>query len=102
MDERFFAEYFAAYAKGYDTFDTEGLAKFYFAPTLMVKNGSVVALETPEEIFEHLRDLLTSYKQHGYQKGNLAGIDVKQLGTWRILVTTSHLGLIIDALALNS
>jgi hypothetical protein len=87
MDELFFSEYFTNYAKCYDTFDALGLAKYYFAPTLMVKNGSVVALSTAEEIFTHLKGLLTSYKEHGYKKGNLAGIEIKPMGAWSIIVT---------------
>jgi hypothetical protein len=53
--EKVFAEYFANYAKCYDDFDHERLAQFYFAPTLMVKNGSVVTLSISS------RDLKSSY-----------------------------------------
>ena len=87
MDEKFASEYFANYAKCYDTFDTVSLATYYFAPTLMVKNGSVLALSTADEIFEHLKGLLASYKEHGYKKGNLAGVEVKPTGAWSAAVT---------------
>ena len=87
MDEAFFTEYFADYAKGYDEFNPEQLAQFYFAPTMMVKNGSVVTLATSAELFEHMRGLLASYQEHGYKKGNLAGIEVNQLGVWSVAVT---------------
>jgi len=87
MDEKFFSNYFANYAGGYDEFNAEQLAQFYFSPTLMVKNGAVVALLTADEIFEHLKGLLASYKEHGYKKGNLAGIEIKQMGAWSVAVT---------------
>ena len=87
MDEKLAVEYFASYAKCYDTFDVVSLAKYYFAPTLMVKNGSVLALSTVEEIFEHLKSLLASYKEHGYKRGNLAGIVVNPMGAWSAAVT---------------
>jgi hypothetical protein len=87
MDEKFISEYFTNYAKCNDTFDAGGLAKYYFTPTLMVKNGSVVALSTADEIFEHVKDLLSSYKEHGYKKGNLAGIEIKPMGSWSVTVT---------------
>ena len=87
MDDKFFAEYFASYAVCYDTFDAVSLAKYYFAPTLMVKNGSVTPILTADEIFDHLKGLLASYNEHGYKKGNLAGIEVKSMGAWSVAVT---------------
>lgn len=87
MDRQLAAEYFASYAACYDTFDAERLAKFFFAPTLMVKNGSVVALSTPDEILNHLKGLLASYKEHGYKKGNVAGIHIESMGAWSAAVT---------------
>jgi hypothetical protein len=87
MDEAFFSAYFANYVKGYDAFNSEHLLQFYFTPTLMVKNGSVVVLATPEEIHAHLKNLLASYKEHGYKKGNLVGIKVEQWGDWSAAVT---------------
>jgi hypothetical protein len=85
--DKFFGEYFANYAKCYDDFDHEHLAFYYFAPTLMVKNGSVLALTTSDEILAHLKALLASYREHGYKKGNVAGIEVQTMGHWSILVT---------------
>ena len=87
MDDQFFSSFFSNYAKCYDEFNMEGLVKYYFAPTLMVKNGLVVALMTYDEIHEHLEGLLAGYKEHGYLKGNLAGIEVKPLGTWSAAIT---------------
>jgi len=83
----FFADYFARYAKCYDDFDAERLAAYYFAPTLMVKTGSGVTLSTPDGILAHLKMLLASYREHGYQKGNLAGLDVLTQGHWGAVVT---------------
>ncbi len=40
-----------------------------------------------DEIFEHLKGLLASYKEHGYKKGNLAGVEVKPTGAWSAAVT---------------
>jgi hypothetical protein len=87
MDEEFFSAYFTNYAKRYDEFNPEHLAQFYFTPTLMVKNGSVITLAGPEEIHEHLKNLLASYKEHGYKKGNMAGVKVEQLGGWGVAIT---------------
>lgn len=85
--EKIFAEYFANFAKCYDDFNHERLAQFYFAPTLMVKNGSVVTLPTSSDVLNHLESLLASYREHGYKKGNVTGIDVQVLGDWSTLVT---------------
>ena len=85
--EEFFTEYFANYAKCYDDFDHERLAQFYFAPTLMVKNGSVVTLATSDDILTHLKTLLVSYREHGYKKGNLAGVEVQMMGYWGAFIT---------------
>ena len=85
--EKIFAEYFANFAKCYDNFDHERLAQFYFAPTLMVKNGSVVTLSTSSDVLAHLKNLLSSYREHGYKKGNVAGIEVQIMGDWSTLVT---------------
>jgi NTF2-like protein (DUF6841) len=87
VDKGFFTEYFINYARCYDEFNPEHLSQFYFAPTLMVKDGSVVVLSTPEEIFGYLNGLLASYKEHGYKKGNIAGVEIKQLGGWTVAVT---------------
>jgi hypothetical protein len=87
MDEKFFIEYFTNYAKCYDDFDYENLAKYYFAPTLMLKNGAVVALSATDEIFEHLKGLLASYNEHGYKEGHLVGIEVRLMGAWSVTVT---------------
>ena len=86
MDDKFAVEYFANYAKCYDTFDAVSLATYYLAPTLMVKNGSVLALSTADGIFEHLKGLLASYKEHGYKKGKVAGIEVQMMGHWSAFV----------------
>lgn len=83
----FFTDYFADYAKCYDDFDHARLAHFYFAPTLMVKNGTVVTLNTSADILTHLKTLLASYREHGYKKGNLAGLEVQTMGHWSALVT---------------
>ena len=85
--ETFFAEYFANYAKCYDDFDHERLVHFYFAPTLMVKNGSVVTLATSSDIRAHLKTLLASYREHGYKKGNLAGVEMQMMGYWGAFIT---------------
>lgn len=85
--ENFFVEYFANFAKCYDDFDYERLAQFYFAPTLMVKNGSVVTLSTSSDVLVHLKSLLSSYREHGYKTGNVAGIEVQIMGDWSALVT---------------
>lgn len=85
--ERIFAEYFANFAQCYDDFDHERLAQFYFAPTIMVKSGSVVTLSTLSEVLDHLKNLLSSYRAHGYKKGNIAGIEVQSMGDWSTLVT---------------
>ncbi len=85
--DKFFAEYFANYAKRYDDFDHDHLAPYYFAPTLMVKNGSVLTLATPENILAHLKTLLASYREHGYKKGNVAGIEVHTMRHWGTFVT---------------
>ena len=82
-----FAEYFVDYAKCYDDFDHARLAQFYFAPTLMVKNGSVVTLATSSDVLTHLQTLIASYREHGYRKGNLVGLDVQAMGHWGALVT---------------
>lgn len=87
MDEQSAQEFFAAYAICYDTFDAVRLAEYYFAPTVMVKNGTVIALPTADEILDHLKGLLASYKEHGYKKGNPAGVQVKQMGIWSAMVT---------------
>jgi len=42
MDDQFFSSFFSNYAKCYDEFNLEGLVKYYFTPTLMVKNGLVL------------------------------------------------------------
>ena len=85
--EKFFAEHFANFAKCYDDFDHEQLAQFYFAPTLMVKNGSVVTLATSNNVLDHLKSLLASYREHGYKKGNVMSVDVQTLGDWGAFVT---------------
>lgn len=85
--EEFFTEYFASYAKCYDDFDPDRLAPVYFAPTLMVKNGSFVTLATADDILAHLKSLLASYREHGYKKGNIAGVEVQMLGYWGAFVT---------------
>ena len=85
--DAFFTEYFANYAKCYDDFDHERLAQFYFAPTLMVKNGSALALTTSDDILTHLKTLLASYREHGYKKGNVAGVDVQMMGYWGASIT---------------
>jgi hypothetical protein len=85
--EKLFTDYFIKYAKCYDDFDPERLAKFYFAPTLMVKNGSVAMLATSSDVLNHLKTLLASYREHGYKKGNLVGLDVQTLGLWGAFVT---------------
>jgi hypothetical protein len=54
---------------------------------MMVKNGSVIMLATSEELFEHGKGFLAAYKEHGYKKGNLADIEVNQLGAWRAAVS---------------
>ena len=53
----------------------------------MVKNGSVVSLTTPSDVSDHLKTLLDSYREHGYKKGNIAGVDVQSLGDWGAFVT---------------
>lgn len=85
--EEFFTDYFANYARCYDDFNYERLAQYYFAPTLMVKNGSVVTLDTYAAVLSHLETLLASYREHGYKKGNLAGLEVQSLGYWGAFVT---------------
>ncbi len=85
--DKFFAEHFANFAKCYDDFDHERLAQFYFAPTLMVKNGSVVSLATSNDVLDHLKTLLASYREHGYKKGNVADLEVQVLGDWGAFVT---------------
>jgi NTF2-like protein (DUF6841) len=85
--ESHFSEYFTKYARCYDDFDHERLARFYFAPTLMVKNGSVLALDTDSDIITHLKTLLAFYREHGYKKGNLVGLEVQPMGHWGAFVT---------------
>lgn len=85
--EELFTDYFANYAKCYDDFDHERLAQFYFAPTLMVKNGSVVSLDTYSDVITHLKTLLASYREHGYKKGNLVGLEVQTMGNLGAFVT---------------
>lgn len=87
MDEKFIVEYFANYAICYDTFDAVALAKYYFAPTLMVKNGSATPILTTDETLDHLTALLASYKKHGYKKGNVAGVEIRPMGVWSNAVT---------------
>ncbi len=67
MNQESAADYFTSYVQCYDNFDVVELAKYYFAPTLMVKICSVTPLLTANEIFDHLAGLLASYKEHGYQ-----------------------------------
>jgi NTF2-like protein (DUF6841) len=85
--ENLFTDYFTNYAKCYDDFDHERLAQFYFAPTLMVKNGSVITIATSSDILDHLKTLLASYREHGYKKGNLAGLDVHTMEHWGVFIT---------------
>jgi hypothetical protein len=53
----------------------------------MVKNGAVAPILTADELFDHLKGLLASYKEHGYKKGNAVGVEVKAMGAWSAAVT---------------
>jgi hypothetical protein len=46
-----------------------------------------LALVTPSDILAHLKTLLASYREHGYKKGNVAGVEVQMLGHWGVFVT---------------
>ena len=85
--EKFFSDYFTNYAKCYDDFDPERLSKYFYAPTVNVKNGSVIAISNSSDVLAYLRNLVISYREQGLKKANLAGLDVKMLGWWSVLVT---------------
>lgn len=85
--EKFFAEYFANYARCYDDFDPERLAKYFYAPTVMVRNGSVVAISTSSDVLAYLRTFVATYRERGLKKSNLVSLEVKMLGWWSALVT---------------
>jgi len=85
--EKFFTVYFTNYAKCYDDFDAERLSKYFYAPTVNVKNGSVVAILNSDDVLDYLRNLAISYREQGLKKANLVSLDVKVLGWWSTLVT---------------
>jgi hypothetical protein len=85
--EESFTEYFANYAKCYDDFDPERLAKYFYTPTVNIKNGSVVAISNSSDVLAYLRSLVISYREQGLKKANLVNLDVKMLGWWSALIT---------------
>ena len=68
--EQSFAEYFANYAKCYDDFDPERLLRCFNVPTVMVKNGSVVAISTSSDVLAYLTTLVNTYRERGLKKSS--------------------------------
>jgi len=87
VDENLFMTYFTDYAKGFDTFDAEGLAKYFYSPAHMVQNGTVTTFGTPDEVLKQIKGLLANYQKLGYKKGNLVEIEVKPMGAWSAAVS---------------
>jgi len=82
-----FTEYFSNYAKCYDDFDAERLAGYFYVPTVNIKNGSVSAITTNEELSSSLKSMLAGYKEHGYKNGNVINVQVMEIGKWSVLAT---------------
>jgi len=80
-----FTEYFSEYAKCYDDFDAERLIDYFYVPTFNVKNGTVSAITSVEELPGALQSMLAGYKEHGYKKGNVIDVQVMEMGKWSVL-----------------
>jgi len=82
-----FTEYFSEYAKCYDDFDAERLIDYFYVPTFNVKNGTVSAITSTEELSAFLKSMLAGYKEHSYKKGNVIDVQVMEMGKWSVLAT---------------
>lgn len=85
--DTFWIEYFSNYAKCYDDFAAERLAGYFCVPTVNVKNGSVSAITSSEELSVSLKSMLAGYKEHGYKKGNVIDVQIMEMGKWSVLAT---------------
>jgi len=82
-----FTEYLCDYAKCYDDFDAERLVDYFYVPTVNVKNGTVSAITTTEDLSGSLKSMLAGYKEHGYKKGNVIDMQIMEMGKWSVLAT---------------
>jgi len=85
--DKFWVEYFADYAKCYDDFNSERLANYFYVPMVNVKNGTVSAITSAEELSAALKSMLAGYREHGYKKGNVIDVQIMEMGTWSVLAT---------------
>jgi hypothetical protein len=75
-----FDEFVAQYAKPYEAYDREGIADFFFCPSMFLRQDTVVLLDTPARILDFLATGLRSYRDAGCVKFIARPLETRRLG----------------------